>query len=342
MFCVKCGKEAELFDALCASCFIDEQDLLKVPDHVDLEICAHCHSRKRGSRWLEPKGELNPALEGAVKDSLTLHADAKSTLRFHVKEEDPRNFLFTIRVEGTLRGIPFARSATTKGRLKYGTCTSCSRRFGGYYEAIVQLRREDNPLTRPEMETLVDQASTVVERLREEGDPNAFILKSEEEHGGLNLYMGTTNAGRIVSKAIQARYKARLTESPELVGRREGRDLYRVTFGVKLPAWGVGSVLVIDDNVLLVRGLTVRSARMLNLDTGEQISMDRSKLGRVHLLDRSATKEAVVVSESEREFQVLDPDSMRTVDLKKPPGFPRGRKTVKVVRLEERLLLLPE
>jgi hypothetical protein len=49
----------------------------------------------------------------------------------------------------------------------------------------------------------------------------------------------------------------------------------------------------------------------------------------------------VVVSESPEELQVLDPDTLRTVDLRKPAGFAPGQATVRVVRWADRLWLLP-
>jgi NMD protein affecting ribosome stability and mRNA decay len=54
--------------------------------------------------------------------------------------------------------------------------------------------------------------------------------------------------------------------------------------------------------------------------------------------DRDIHEEAVVVSTSGTEAQVLDPLTMRTVDVKVPEGFEiEGRETVNVVRFEDLL-----
>ena len=50
--------------------------------------------------------------------------------------------------------------------------------------------------------------------------------------------------------------------------------------------------------------------------------------------------EAVVVSSSPGEVQLLDPQTMRTVDLRTPPGFKlEGRETLGVLKREGRLMI---
>ncbi len=50
MFCVVCGKETdeELRRGECASCYLEKNVLASVKENVDVEVCVHCHARRRG------------------------------------------------------------------------------------------------------------------------------------------------------------------------------------------------------------------------------------------------------------------------------------------------------
>ena len=52
---------------------------------------------------------------------------------------------------------------------------------------------------------------------------------------GLNLYVSSIESARKISKEIIKRLGGVLKESKKLVGKKEGRNVYRVSFSVRLP-----------------------------------------------------------------------------------------------------------
>ena len=53
----------ELRGGVCASCYVAKTTLASVRDHVDLEVCVHCHARKKGEVWIEGHGRMEPIVE---------------------------------------------------------------------------------------------------------------------------------------------------------------------------------------------------------------------------------------------------------------------------------------
>lgn len=344
MFCVRCGKEAPLTEALCSDCFLQANAPVRVPAVVRVEICSHCGARKRGPSWGEPLDSVEPAIEAEVREVVDLdpRVGRKWGLRLEGGEHDPTNFEFDVVVEGHLSGLPFEVRHPIVVHLQKSTCTRCGRRTGGYYESILQLRAEGRPIQEDER----DQAAAIIDRhltdMRRSGDLDSFLVRASAVKGGWDFYLGTVHAGRVISRSLANELGAAVGESASLVGRdRMGTDLYRVTFAVKLPPARVGGFVAVGERLYGVNSVSGNKATLLNLEDHRRETHPRAALETVHVLDPSAAVEAVVVSESERELQVLDPESLRTVDLVKPPGFPPGQAQVRVVRWGERLWLLP-
>jgi NMD protein affecting ribosome stability and mRNA decay len=61
---------------------------------------------------------------------------------------------------------------------------------------------------------------------------------------------------------------------------------------------------------------------------------------RAYVLDMKDAREAVVVSETETEMQLLDPWTYATVPVLRPEGLPLGAPSVQVLRHEGELIVL--
>jgi nonsense-mediated mRNA decay protein 3 len=238
--------------------------------------------------------------------------------------------------------VPFEVRAPVVVHVQRSTCTRCGRRAGGYYESILQLRAQGRSLAPDEVEHCGAVIDRVLAQMHGAGDLDSFLVKGEQVKGGFDFYLGTVHAGRAIARALQQEAGAALRETASLVGRsKDGIDLYRVTLSVKLPHARVGGFVGAGEVLHQVQGMGPKQATLLDLGTHRRLSLPRADLDDAPTLDPAAAREAVVVSESERELQVLDPDSLRTVDVVKPAGFPAGQRAVRVVRWAERLWLLP-
>lgn len=343
MFCVRCGKEGEVAEALCHECFLATATLVKVPPIVRVEVCTHCGARHRGGSWGDPLPDLRPAIEEEVRRGLEVDSRVKRwEVRLEGGQHDPTNFEYTAIVKGVALGVPFEVRGPLVLHVQRSTCTRCGRRSGGYYESILQLRAEAREIQADERDLAGRIIDRELARMHSRGDLDSFLVRAKEVKGGWDFYLGTAHAGRDLARAIVQEMGATVGESPSLVGRdKTGVDLYRVTYSVKLPPARVGGFVGLEERLYQVHSVNTRTTMLFDLEEHKRLTRPRADLDTVHVLDPSEALDAVVVSESARELQVLDPESLRTVDLRKPPGFPQGQGSVKVVRWAERLWLLP-
>lgn len=348
MFCVECGEEVaegDLRESLCPSCFLDSRSFTLAPDVVDVHVCVHCGARREGQEdWVDEDLPVVEAVQRAVGDRIRVERVVEDPhVYLDVETEDPRNYRVQVTVDGLVQGLHVEEHHQTRVRLKRDTCTRCSRFHGGYFEAIVQLRRDgDRDVDEAELEEAMGLADDVVDRVRSQrGDRNAFILKEERIHGGVDLYIGTSRAARAIAKAWSDAFGARLSDSATLVGEEDGQDQYRVTYSVRLPAYRVGDVLEWDDELHEVQSISSKQVRLRRLADHVVVTVEQDDLGEAPVVPRSESREAVVVSRGSSEIQVLDPWTYetRTVSVASPP--PADRESVPVVRHGDAMAVLP-
>ncbi|HVL49516.1 MAG TPA: NMD3-related protein [Candidatus Thermoplasmatota archaeon] len=343
--CVACGQAVseDLVDGLCRACFVLKNRFSAMPQNVDLEVCVHCGARKRGEIWVDDTLPYEATIEAAVEEAVSVDRRVKAAaVDVELKGEDQRNFLATVKVAGSAEGIAFEEIHTPRARVKNATCLRCSRIQGGYYEAVIQLRAEDRDIDDEELARARAVASRAIERIVGDGDRNAFVLKDEFHHGGLDVYVGTINAARILAKALSNEMGGRQRESAKLVGQKDGRDIFRLTFLVKIPSYRVGDFVLVAERPHLVTAIQQKRVSLGDPVTGAIHSRERDDLERVTVLARREAREAVVVSATGSELQLLDPWTYATVSVLRPSFFAgETPATVHVARHEGELFVFP-
>jgi len=283
------------------------------------------------------------AVTGAVEETIEVIDGASlESLAFDVVQEDRRSFVVTVKAELSMSGEAVTQDLETHVRLRPESCPVCSRRMGSYYEAIVQFR---GAKSRPATEANLAEAHALAEgegaRL-EAASRESHIVKVEELKGGFDFYVSTQSAGSKLARALASRFGASISSSTSLVGRKEGRDLLRTTHIVRMPDIRQGDYVLFDGELHRVQSSTEKEALLAPVPgEGKRRTVSRSdREGLVLVGVESDVTEAVVVSSSQGEVQLLDPESFKTVELRTPPGFsPEGRETLGVLRHEGRLMI---
>jgi nonsense-mediated mRNA decay protein 3 len=204
LVCPKCGRtenEVEFIDAFCKD---DYPVRIKAPDRFELEQCTRCQRVHIKGEWAQynPR-KLSDYIIGRCKGD------------FDSAGYDPERQVAVFVMRGNNakveRQIPLD--------LKKTICQQCSRMSGGYFEAIIQLRGD--PIR------VLGHADMLLKRLSKK---KTFITKEEEKDGGLDLYVG--NSKVVVELMGELGLKTLMTK--KLVGRDQGKRLYRTTFLVRL------------------------------------------------------------------------------------------------------------
>lgn len=344
MLCVDCGAEVpRTIHGSCPACFTEQTPLLDVPDVLDVELCAHCDARHVGAHWVDPQEGMPLAWirEEAVRDQVGVHRRVQDAfLQFDETPQDDKHFQVLIQLEGRVEGADVSVETAVLVRQKKGVCDRCSRMFGDYFAAIIQLRATDREVRSEELERAHGIVAEELERQRLAGNRFSFISKDGPQHGGWDYFVGDIEAARQVCRILKQRLGATVHETAKLIGRREGEDVHRVTFLVRIRLFAHGDFAVHRDGRLLqVQGVSHGRVSALDLVHHHKTRVLESDLKR--LGGPEQVQEAVLVSVGDTDLQVLDPSTFKTQDVLCPDDYRPEGGTVPVLRYEERLYIPP-
>jgi len=339
-FCIECGAKGDTIEQLCPECFLNRNDLAKLPTRLTGTICSHCNALEVGAKF-QDFDDMDDLLLYIISRGIEPYNDAKvaaCVLEYH--DSGSGDFLVQVSLEMEYKGICGTVDGEVEVILNKGCCSRCSRFFGNYFEAIIQVRGSDRKMSRDEKQKIINQMDSMVASLSS-SDRNIFITKTEEIHGGLDFYMSSSTAARRMAKTLKDELGGKLTESSSLVGKKDGRDMYRMTYLVRLPEFLVGDIFKLDDRVYMVKRFMPKVVMVQDLETGATLNKPNLDLKKARKL--GSDDEGVLVDiiyQDENEVHVLDPVDYQTVVLKKL-HLKDLKDKVKVISIEEQLYLLP-
>lgn len=327
LFCARCGAPkaaSELYRGLCGTCAAERVPVLTHPPVLRGRRCPRCNSVMAGSK--ASARSVEEALRGGFRAAPDLR-------RFGLElaaepGADPWGGVLRYTLTGFLDSVPVRQEGEVPFRLKPEVCESCSRRAGRYYEGVVQVRATGRPLTPGERR-----------RVLEEADP-FDVVRVDEEAGGLDLYLDSERETERLARHLADVLGGTTSASPKVAGRRDGREIYRVSRVVRLHPFEAGDVVRLParDGGALLRVGRWKGKSLLGTDlaTGRRRTAGAAGAVRVGEVQR-----ATVVSTTGTEVQILDPASMETVTLARPPFLGRVGREVAVVRTERGLVIVP-
>ncbi len=344
LFCPRCGRATEQ-EGLCQACFLEKYVVFEVPQVIEATICAKCPSYRIGERWVSTKLKTQEELarkaaHEAVRLSLKVNKEvAEPKVSIRMEQANPNIFMARVAVEGSIDGRPVKTGADVEVRIRKETCDVCSRMAGGYYEAIIQIRAQGRLPTGNELKRCLRLVDEVMEKAEKAGDRLAFVSDIMELPEGVDVYVGSTVAARQIARAIVDEMGGAIIESPKLVGARDGKGLYRVTFSVRLPGIVPGDIVKMHGSLVLVEKVGRRTSG-IDLASGLSASIKDEEPEKVTSVGEG--RPTVLVSEEADTVQILDPDTYAPITLRRP-AFLRRRpgEEVRVIKTRDGVFLLP-
>ncbi|MEM2909006.1 MAG: NMD3-related protein [Candidatus Bilamarchaeaceae archaeon] len=199
--CPKCGRkssEVKFIEAFCIDCYPYS---VRLPECIELAVCARCGRMRLKGEWMPyNRKKIEEFAVSKIRGDFT-------SARYEVEHQ---TVVFRIKKDGA--EIEISKPLTLK-KIK-SVCPECSKKAGGYYEAIIQLRGKESMVTRYEriLTTMLKKST--------------FISKTEEKKEGVDLYVGSSKAVMEVLTELGLRTKM----TRKLVGMKEGKRLHRTTF----------------------------------------------------------------------------------------------------------------
>ena len=332
--CPRCGEPTE--EGLCPQCRAADTRLLTCETRVIAVYCPVCDSQKRGKTWSDLRTPREDLITEMAVSAVSIHEDVKNP-RVTVRSEEiaSNRTACTVDVEGTLYSIPIHETCQVEIRWQKEACDRCSRISGGYYEGIVQVRATERKINAYEREIATNIAEQTEESLQESGDRLSFISELQESKDGVDITVGSQHLGQTIARMITGALGGRYTTHPKLVGEKDGKALYRVTYSIRLPYYQKGDVGVSRGNYFEVRDIDGRRLRVFDLQTGMTRTLAEDEVERLIGNIREAESALVVFTEPNL-VGLMDPKTYRTRELSPVPWtFPVEGQPIRVLRDEE-------
>jgi len=279
-FCPKCGKKTdELFDSLCRACFtkgIKLIDAEKLAIPIRVNVCEICGGYFKG----KGTGKERTTIEEVVTDAIRKEIRGRygheckvsvAGLGWDELKGAENRVIVSLRVKAEIKGVEIEDRGEIEVSLKRETCERCSRITGGYYAGIVQIRADDR--------IPADEELTMAEEIAYSGLGDAdFISKETKLKEGLDIYISSMECGRRVSRQIVKKLGGVFSESRKLYGKKDGRNIYRVSFSVRLPAFMEGEKVEIGDKVFSVEKVRKeKGIECVDVATGERTFLKKKE-----------------------------------------------------------------
>ncbi len=224
--CPICGKSVSdrevVIEGLCLDCFIKNR--LNKPGKITIKMCPVCGRIYMYGVWLEFSEDL---VKTRVLDKIEKWCE---------KEVGKYGLHCIVNYEGggeaEVLFIKEDKSASRKISIEVEfekqVCNDCIKRAGGYYEAIIQFRSEDESLGK-KLKKLIDKVLSELPYAVQDS-----ILEVKEVKEGVDVKVMNQTAARSIVSAFTSKYPSTIKESHKLVSARGGIKKTRVSFSVRV------------------------------------------------------------------------------------------------------------
>jgi nonsense-mediated mRNA decay protein 3 len=317
-FCPKCGKPLET-DGFCPSCRAADTPWAECDTRVASTHCPSCGATKQVNTWTDTDREQAEIAPDIARSAVHFHPDVKNrSIAVEVRDISPNRSRAYLTITGTLYGLSMEKTCTVELVWHKEQCDRCNRITGSYYEGIVQVRAEERDLSPFELESAAAIATQIEESLIAGGERLSFISDMTVNRDGLDITVGSQHIGLMIVQAITAQFGGRYTTHPKLVGEKNGRQLFRITYLVRLPRYQRHDVVKLERVYVEVEQVDSRHVRVFDLSEGRNRSIKEDEIIRRIGNARNA-QPALVAYIAGGMMGLLDPGTGVTKEVQKKP-----------------------
>jgi nonsense-mediated mRNA decay protein 3 len=310
-FCPKCGKPSET-DGLCNQCRIGSTPWFTCDKRVKSTNCPSCGAIKVVNTWTDSAAERADLGPEIAKTAVHFLPEVKKpTIEVTIRDLTVNRSRATLVLHGTLYSKPVEGTCTVEILWHKEQCDRCNRISGSYYEGIVQVRAEGRTPSTFEIQISASAAQQIEDTLQAGGERLSFISDMNEIHDGLDIIVGSQHIGLLISQGIVAQLGGRYTTHPKLVGEKNGRQLFRVTYSVRLPRFQKNDVIRIRNRYYEVLRVESHHLQTTDLKDGTTKSVREDDIEKIIGNSRNAESGLIVFADG-KNMGILDPASSRT------------------------------
>ena len=339
MFCVECGKEDQIYEnGVCLNCFLKSNKFTTGPEILDLPVCTHCNSFKFKSLWTSEL--LTNIIIKIVRNTFKISNKLRKITITPECIEHSNEIECKIHISGFIDKTEITETHEVLIRYRKTVCDTCSKQFGGYHEAIIQVRSDDKTISKEELIQIRLLVEKQVEILKSKGNHSLFITDVSEEHGGLDFYMSDKGVSLAITKKIQEEYGGIVKQSSKNIGMKDSRQVYRMTYLLRLPNYHKGDYLKIKKDYFKILSVSHKTIKTINLSTWVKTTYDLNIIDTAKIIkDNNFEKEMILVSQTKDEVQVMDPKTYKIQIIRKPKEFDFKDEKITIIKIDEQFFI---
>jgi len=342
MFCVECGKEGPIFrEGVCISCYLKTHSFSKGPRIVDLPVCTYCGSYKYKNTW--PSDIFDEVIRRIIKNTFHISRELKKVDIDTECTENKEGKTCKVIISGFLDEFEITEEHNLLVRMNKIVCDVCSKRLGGYHEAVLQIRADNRKPTRDELHDIRLTVERLVGSLQAKGNRSLFITDIDEKHRGLDFYLSDKGAALTIAKQIQEQHGGQIKQSSKNIGMKDSRQIYRMTYLIRLPTYRKGDFISHENSFFYISSIHENKVHVFELSNWEKKVFDSKELQKANILGgKELIKEMIFVSQSQDDVQIMDPEIYEINFVRKPKPISFDSEKIKIVKIKNQVFLLPE
>lgn len=339
-FCPKCGK-ATGSEGLCTACRIGNTPWFTCDRRLKSIHCPSCGAIKQVNTWTDTEHDRSDLAPELAKTAVHFHPEVrKPSVSVTVADKTLNRSTATLTLKGLFHNTPLEATCTVEIIWHKEQCDRCNRISGSYYEGVVQVRADGRVPSTFELQMAAGIAQQTEDSLQAGGERLSFIADTSETREGLDITVGSQHIGILISQGIVSQLGGRFTTHPKLVGEKNGRQLYRITYSVRLPRYQKQDVVFTRGRYLELTHIESSHIKALDLLSGVPTSVRGEEIERLIGNLRDAVPALVVFADSHI-MGILDPDTCQTKELRKVPWLDvKAGQKVLVLRDNDNLIIV--
>lgn len=310
-FCPKCGRPTQ-GEGVCNQCRSEGTRWFSCDQKVWCTHCPTCGALKQGNTWSDTNRERSEISLDLARSAVHIHPDVKKgDIGIRIDDMSVNRSKAIISLTGVLYDNPVQATCETEIAWQKEQCDRCNRISGSYYEGVVQVRAHDRIPSPYEVQTAAGLAYDVEESLQTGGERLSFISDVNIIRDGLDIIVGSQHIGLLIARRITAEIGGRFSTHPKLIGERNGQQLYRITYSVRLPKYQKHDIIRFKKHYGEVIQADSRNLRVFNFSDGTIKVIAGKEVERLIGTARTA-EDAMVAFSSDDTIGVIDPLTFAT------------------------------
>ena len=218
-FCPRCGREVDrLYGGerkLCGSCYSEKEDLVNLPDKLDIKVCEECGRTESDGEW-----QLKTSKESKVNYVLSKY----------FRDKDAGYDLLSVSLEDEIslqiRKHGLEQKRQIKVDKKDVICRDCKGFQGEYAKTKLQIRGEN-----------IEEVTVLVEKrclTLEEENHEDFLIDKRSTDGGKDLFLSTEHMSQQVMDTVRKEFDVDVDRSYKQIGHRKDEPVVQNTVVVRV------------------------------------------------------------------------------------------------------------